>query len=59
MMRWIRSIRMSSSAGGLPPAVLASFAYEGPGRLGRIARANNVSSRILWSGLVNPPNSRR
>ena len=46
----------SAAAGGLPPTVLAQYAYDGPGRLGRIARANNVNTRIQWNGLVNPAN---
>ncbi|MCL4786374.1 MAG: hypothetical protein KJ070_06200 [Verrucomicrobia bacterium] len=48
---------MSSSSGGLPPVVLASYDYEGPGRLGRIARANGINSRYQWNGLVNPANA--
>jgi YD repeat-containing protein len=48
---------LSSSSGGLPPVVLSSFAYDGPGRLGRITRANNVNSRYQWNGLVSPPNT--
>jgi YD repeat-containing protein len=47
---------MSSSSGGLPPVTLATFAYDGPGRLSRIARANNVNTRLQWNGLVNPAN---
>lgn len=35
---------------------LATFAYEGPGRLGRIARANGINTRLNWNGTLNPPN---
>jgi YD repeat-containing protein len=48
---------MSSSSGGLPPTLLTSYEYEGPGRLGRIARANGINSRYQWNGLVNPANA--
>lgn len=48
---------MSSSNGGLPPVVLASYDYEGPGRLGRISRANGINSRYQWNGLVNSANA--
>ncbi len=48
---------VSSSAGGLPPTMLAQFAYDGSGRIGSVSRANGVSTRVLWSGLVNPPNA--
>jgi YD repeat-containing protein len=48
---------MSSSTGGLPPVTLATFAYDGPDRLSRIARANNVNTRVQWNGLANPANA--
>src|SRR5580765_8923993 len=48
---------LSSGSGGLPPSTLATYAYEGPGRPGRILRANNVNTRIFWDGLVSPANS--
>lgn len=48
---------MSSSSGGLPATTLATFDYEGPGRLGRIGRANNVNTRIQWNGAANPANN--
>ncbi len=35
---------------------LATLAYEGPGRLGRIARANGINTRLNWNGTLNPPN---
>ena len=41
-------------AGGLTQ--LATYAYEGPGRLGRIARLNGINTRINWNGLANPAN---
>ena len=41
---------------GAPPVIIATFAYEGPGRLGRITRTNGVNTRIAWDGLVSPPN---
>lgn len=46
-----------SAGGGLPPTLLASYSYDGPGRLARIARANGVETRVQWSGKVNPPNA--
>jgi YD repeat-containing protein len=48
---------LSSGTGGLPPTLLAQYAYEGPGRVGRVTRANGVSTRVQWNGLVNPPNA--
>jgi len=48
---------MSSSTGGLPLAGLSTFAYDGPGRLGRIARTNAVNSRYQWNGLMQPANA--
>jgi YD repeat-containing protein len=48
---------VSSTPGGVPPTVLAQFAYEGPGRVGRITRANNLNTRFAWNGLVSPPNA--
>lgn len=47
----------SSSGGGLPPTVLAQLAYDGPGRLGGLARANGVNTRHQWNGLVSPSNA--
>ncbi|HXG48879.1 MAG TPA: DUF6531 domain-containing protein [Methylomirabilota bacterium] len=35
---------------------LATFAYEGPDRLARIARANGINTRFNWNGTLNPPN---
>ncbi|NOS72427.1 MAG: hypothetical protein HOP33_21210, partial [Verrucomicrobia bacterium] len=48
---------VSSGIGGLPPTTLATFEYEGPGRVGRVSRANNVNTRVQWNGLVNLPNA--
>lgn len=48
---------VSSIAGGLPPVLRATFEYEGPGRLGRITRGNNVNTRYQWDGAVSPPNA--
>jgi YD repeat-containing protein len=48
---------LSSSPGGLPASALATFEYDGPGRLSRFSRANNVNTRILWNGTANPANS--
>ena len=47
---------VSSSTKG-PSVLLATYAYDGAGRLGRISRANNVNSRYQWDGLVNPANA--
>ncbi len=48
---------VGSGAGGLPPTTLVTCEYEGPGRAGRISRANNVNTRIQWDGTVNPANA--
>ena len=42
---------------GLPPANLAQYLYDGPNRLGRIARANGIGTRLFWDGMVSPPNA--
>jgi YD repeat-containing protein len=47
----------SSAGGGLPSVLLASKAYDGPGRLGSITRPNNVNTRLQWDGLANPANA--
>jgi hypothetical protein len=36
---------------------LASFAYEGPDRLSRIARTNGVNTRLVWNGQRDVPNA--
>jgi phage tail-like protein len=50
---------VSSSAGaGLPPVPLATFSYDGPGRLSRMTRgANPVNTRLTWNGMQNPANA--
>ncbi len=47
----------TSAGGGLPPLTLATFDYDGPGRLGKITRANGVDTRLQWDGLLSPPNA--
>lgn len=42
-------------AGGLVTP-LATFAYDGPQRLGRIARPNGINTHITWNGALTPPN---
>lgn len=42
---------------GDAPATLATFSYDGAGRLSRIARGNGVNTRLNWNGTVNPANS--
>lgn len=46
-----------SAGGGLPPVVLASYAYDGPGRLARVTRANGVETRLQWNGKIGTPNA--
>jgi YD repeat-containing protein len=48
---------VSRSAGGLPPVTLATFSYEGPGRVGRITRTNGINTRVTWNGMANPANA--
>ncbi len=47
----------SSAGGGQLPVTLATYAYEGPGRVGRISRGNNINTRMTWDGLLNPANA--
>ena len=47
---------VSRTAGGLTRS-LATFAYEGAGRPGRMTRANSINTRLLWNGMKNPPNA--
>lgn len=47
----------TSADGGLPPVILATFDYDGPGRLSKITRANGVDTRLQWDGLLSPPNA--
>jgi YD repeat-containing protein len=42
---------------GQVPATLATWAYEGPHRVGRITRGNTVNTRITWDGFLNPANA--
>ena len=35
---------------------LATLAYEGPDRLGRVARGNGINTRLNWNGTMQPPN---
>ena len=37
---------------------LASFSYDGPGRLSRVTRANGINTRIVWNGSENPANAK-
>ena len=46
---------VSVESGGVVSPV-ASFAYDGPGRLARLARSNGVSGYIYWNGLASEPN---
>jgi YD repeat-containing protein len=39
------------------PATLATFAYDGPDRLARVARANGVNTRVFWDGQQGTPNA--
>jgi len=36
---------------------VASYAYDSPGRIGRISGGNNVNTRITYNGYVSPPNT--
>jgi YD repeat-containing protein len=35
---------------------LATLAYEGPDRLGRVARGNGINTLLNWNGTIQPPN---
>ncbi|MEK7781066.1 MAG: DUF6531 domain-containing protein [Verrucomicrobiota bacterium] len=49
---------VSSAASAMTaPTTLATYAYEGPGRIGRIARTNGINTRYTWNGTVFPPNA--
>ncbi|MFO1488833.1 MAG: hypothetical protein U1F65_10180, partial [Verrucomicrobiota bacterium] len=48
---------VSTQSGAQPAVVQATYDYEGPGRVGRISRANNINTRIGWDGLVGTPNA--
>ena len=49
-----RVTNVSQFAGG-QLSQLASYAYDGPGRLARIARANGINTRIQWNGQQGVP----
>lgn len=46
----------SSGPGGQPAVTLATYDYDGPGRLARITRIDGTATEILWNGLVSPSN---
>ena len=48
---------ISTLVGGQPPKEVDTFAYDGPGRVGAITRANTVGTRMNWNGMVNPANA--
>ena len=50
-----RPTSLSLQAGG-QVTQLATLAYEGPGRLGLIARGNGINTRVNWNGTMQPPN---
>jgi YD repeat-containing protein len=50
-----RPASLQLQAGG-PPVTLATFAYEGPDRLGRVTRPNGINTRLNWNGTLSPPN---
>ncbi|MDW8309375.1 MAG: hypothetical protein RMK20_08370, partial [Verrucomicrobiales bacterium] len=51
-----RPTALTFQAGGAP-TTLATLAYEGPDRLGRIARPNGIHTRLHWNGTLTPPNA--
>jgi len=48
----------STITGASTLASLAAYAYEGPGRVGRMAWANGVSTRIAWNGMTSTQNGK-
>ncbi|MDD2600720.1 MAG: DUF6531 domain-containing protein [Kiritimatiellae bacterium] len=36
---------------------LGTLAYDGPGRLAKIVRANQINTRVFWNGEQNTPNA--
>ena len=52
-----RVATIGSAAPGAAFANHATYLYEGPDRVGGIARANGINTRIVWDGLQNPPNT--
>ncbi|MDB6034581.1 MAG: wapA, partial [Verrucomicrobiales bacterium] len=53
----VNAISTLDCSGCVNPRVLASYAYEGPGRLGRISRSSGINTRFAWDGLQNPANA--
>ncbi len=47
----------TSPGGGLPAVNFLTLAYDGPGRLARIARSNGINTRLTYNGMVQPQNS--
>jgi YD repeat-containing protein len=37
--------------------LVATYAYEGPGRVGRITRGNGVNTRVSWNGVAGTANA--
>jgi len=50
----VKSVSVVSN--GAPPLLLATYDYDGPGRLARINRIDGTATEILWNGLVSQPN---
>jgi YD repeat-containing protein len=48
---------VTSLVDGAPPVLVSTFAYDGPGRVGRITCGNNINTRVAWNGMMNPPNA--
>jgi YD repeat-containing protein len=53
-LRQVKTVSMSSQ--GQTPDTLATYDYDGPGRLARITRIDGTTTEILWNGLVSSPN---
>ena len=51
-----RPAELSVMAGGVMSSV-ATFAYDGPGRLAKITRANGINTRVFWNGLQSAANA--
>jgi YD repeat-containing protein len=52
-----RITNVATFNGGVSHAHLAAFGYDGPDRLSRIVRDNNVGTLIGWDGAANPANA--
>jgi YD repeat-containing protein len=37
--------------------LVAAYAYDGPGRVARITRGNNINTRVFWNGIGGTPNA--